>query len=137
MRITIRDFMKEYEEGAFEDKSLETMCKAGWHDWFCDESQLKNRLGKLYPKIKEIVRSKKIDIDAMFVRFENCCPGVGSLYDEFRICDMETGDVIYAVTPRSGHTDDKGRAELWGRENEFNGPIVTGMWETITAHFGV
>ena len=30
---------------------------------------------------------------------------------------------VYTVTPKSGHT---GEAELWGRENSFDGPIKTG-----------
>jgi hypothetical protein len=137
MKMTIREFMREYEGGAFCDKSFETACKAGWNDWFCPVSSLKRRLDKLYPKIKEIVQSEKINIDTMSVFFHNIYPGEGSLFDEFKICDMKYGGVLYVIVPRSGHKTDKGRAELWGRENEFNGPIVAGNWEAIKTYFGI
>jgi hypothetical protein len=29
--------------------------------------------------------------------------------------------VIWTVTPKSGHT---GKAEVWGRQNDFQGPIA-------------
>jgi hypothetical protein len=45
----------------------------------------------------------------------------GPLYDDFRICDRETGDVIWSVTPKSGHS---GKAEVWGRQNDFQGAIA-------------
>ena len=47
----------------------------------------------------------------------------GPLYDDFRICDVETGDVIWTVTPKCGHS---GKAEVWGRQNDFKGPIAVG-----------
>jgi hypothetical protein len=137
MSTTIREFIRKYEGGAFNDKSFETMRAAGWYDWFCRKSSLKRRLDKLYPKVVEVSRSKKINIDTMYVFFQNCCPGEGSLYDEFRICNMGTCDVIYVVVPKSGHACDNGRAELWGRENEFNGPLVAGTWKNIKAYFGI
>jgi hypothetical protein len=43
----------------------------------------------------------------MYVLFQNCCPGEGSLYDEFKICDMEMGDIIYTVVQKSGHECNK------------------------------
>jgi hypothetical protein len=53
----------------------------------------------------------------MCVLFANCCPGEGKLYDEFKICDLETGEVIYSVVPLikvkqhfgAGKTDSRGR----------------------------
>jgi hypothetical protein len=113
------------------------MCAAGWYDWFCRKSSLKRRLDKLYPKVRDIAQSSKINLDAMFVFFQNCCPGEGSLYDEFKICDMETYSVIYVVVPKSGHKCDNGRAELWGRENGFKGPLVAGTWKNIKVYFGI
>jgi hypothetical protein len=136
--MTIREFMREYEGGAFCDESFETAYEAGWRAWFCPVSSLKRRLDKLYPKIKEVVQSEKINIDTMQMLFQNNCPDVGSLYyDEFKICDMKTGEIIYAIVPRSEHKSDKGRAELWGMENVFNGPLVAGSWETIKTYFGI
>jgi hypothetical protein len=33
-------------------------------------------------------------------------------------------DVIWTVTPKCGHS---GEAEVWGRQNNFNGPIAVGQ----------
>jgi hypothetical protein len=134
---TMREFMQEYEGGVFSDKSFKAMREAGWYDWFCRKSSLGTKLDKLYPKVREIARSTKIDPDTMYVFFQNCRPGEGTLYDEFRICDMKTCSVIYVVIPKSGHKCDEGRAELWGRENGFDGPIVTGKWRAIKTYFGI
>jgi hypothetical protein len=136
MSMTMREFMREYDAGAFEDKSLKTMSAAGWRDWFCRDSSLKKKLDRLYPKVKKIAQSKKINPDTMCVFFQNCCPGEGSLYDEFIICDMKTGGV-YVITPKSGHKCDKGRAVLWGRENGFNGSLIVGTWKRIEDYFGI
>ena len=57
---------------------------------------------------------------------------VGSLYDDFRICDIETGNVVFTVTP---YRIIRGRnrwdavvtvSELWGRSNGFKQPLKEG-----------
>jgi hypothetical protein len=129
--------MREYEGGAFEGKSARPMCEAGWFDYACDVSELKERLDRLYPKVREVAQSKKINTDTMCVLFANGRPRKGEPYDEFIICDIGTSNTIYEVVPKSGHKCDKGRAELWGRENKFKGTLVTGTWENIEAYFGI
>jgi hypothetical protein len=118
------------------------MIAAGWHDWQCDEEELKGRLDALFPKVKQLANSPKIDIDGLYVSFMNHRPntkrkGGGSLYDDFRFCEMETADAVYAVIPASGHKKTEGRAELWGRENDFNKALAKGAWQDITAFFGI
>jgi len=135
--ITARDFMRNYDRGVYDSDDVDTMIEAGWHDWFCKDKNLKKRLDKLFPKVKEIVLSQKINPYTMYVFFKNNCPFHGSLYDDFRFCDMKTGDVIYTVVPASGHTAHKGRAELWGMENNFKEPLVTGKWNDIRRFFGI
>jgi hypothetical protein len=44
----------------------------------------------------------------------------GPLYDQFKICDRVTGDVIWCITPKSGHT---GKAEICGSWNNFESAI--------------
>jgi hypothetical protein len=135
MRSTVREFIKNYEIGKYDDSSTDTMINAGWHDWFCGDKALKRKLDKLFPKITQIAHSEKINMDTMFVFFKNNCPYNGTLYDDFRFCDMKSGDVVYTVIPASGHTKTKGRAELWGRENNFEKPIIAGTWKDIKAYF--
>jgi hypothetical protein len=50
---------------------------------------------------------------------------------------MKDGETIYIIIPKSGHTCDEGRSELWGIGNGFHGPIVTGTWKTIKTYFGI
>jgi hypothetical protein len=45
----------------------------------------------------------------------------GPLYDSFSICDRESGDVLFWVTPKSGHS---GKAEIFSRAKGFNEPLA-------------
>jgi hypothetical protein len=45
---------------------------------------------------------------------------VGPLRDDFRICDRETGDVLFTVTPKTGCV------EVWGSENYFSEALFEG-----------
>jgi hypothetical protein len=137
MNITVREFIRNYENGDYNSGDMDTMIAAGWYDWFCRDTSLKGKLDRLFPKVKLIAGSKKIDQDRNYVFFKNNCPGTGSLYDDFRFCDMKTGDVIYTVIPASGHKVNKGRAELWGRENRFEKPLIEGTWRDVRAYFEV
>jgi hypothetical protein len=81
------------------------------------------------------MKSKKIDIEKQYVWFKNNCPMYGTLYDDFRIADLETGDVIYTIVPKSGHTSEKGKGCVYGRENNFKGPLFEGSWKEIKQWF--
>ena len=135
--ITVREFMRNYDRGVYDSNDVNTMIEAGWYDWFCRDKNLKKRLDALFPKVKEIVLSQKINPHTMYVFFKNNCPVYGSLYDDFRFCDMKTGDVIYTVIPASGHKANKGQAELWGRENNFKEALVKGTWNDIRKYFDI
>lgn len=109
--------------------------RALWYDWFCRDSSLENKGKTLLQKLRAISNSKKFDNDKTYVFFKNNCPCVGSLYDDFRICDIETGDVLYTVIPASGYKRNKGKAEVWGRENDFKEPIIEGTWREVKSWF--
>jgi hypothetical protein len=47
---------------------------------------------------------------------------------------METGNVIFTIVPRCAHS---GKAEVWGRENNFNEPLVQGTWRDVKTFFGM
>lgn len=135
--ISIRQFLKNFDEGKYDDPSRSTQIEAGWYDWFCYDTSLKNKTIKLTKKLKSIIESDKINLDTSYVFFKNNCPMVGKLYDDFRICDLETGEVIYCVTPSSGFDHKKGISEVWGKENKFEDPLVEGTWEDVLKFFEI
>lgn len=92
-----------------------------FYDWFCKDSALENRAKKLMPAAKRFAYKMNIDLDTHYVFFKNNCPFSGPLRDDFRICDKETGDVVWTVTPDYGS-----KTEIWGSENNFNEPIFEG-----------
>jgi hypothetical protein len=106
-----------------------------WYDWFCRETSLKRKGEALLKKLKVIASSNKFDNDKCYVFFKNNCPCVGNLYDDFRICDKETGDVLYCVIPKSGFKRDEGRAQVYGVDNDFKEPLVEGTWRDVKAWF--
>ena len=94
-----------------------------FYDWFCKDSSLCNKSWKLMKQVKTFLKhNPQIDLLEHYVFFKNNCPMYGPLYDDFRICNIETGNVVFTVIPKCGHS---GLAEIWGRENDFKGPIKT------------
>jgi hypothetical protein len=94
-----------------------------FYDWFCKDNSLRIRAERLMPKVIRFIKANPaIDLEKSYVFFKNNCPLAGPTYDDFRICDLETGDVIFTVTPNSSHT---GKAEVWGRANSFAEPLQT------------
>ena len=95
--LTITETLKQWKSGELDIKAL-------WYDWFCKETSLVNKGKALLQRLNAISGSAKFDNDKTYVFFKNNCPCNGSLFDDFRICDIETGDVIYCVVPKSGVT---------------------------------
>lgn len=137
MQININDFAVKFLNGSFDSSDVKTQIDAGWYDWFCRDTSLPAKTQKLGKKVIQLMKSDKIDTENSYVFFKNNCPMSGSLYDDFRICDMETGSVIYTIIPSCGHNSSKGQAQIWGAENNFDGPIVSGSWRDVKKFFGV
>lgn len=104
-----------------------------WYDWFCTTGGLHGRGEKLLTRFKGIRKSKKFDPENTYLFFKNNCPCYGDnrLYDDFRICDRATGRVIFTVIPRNPY----GKAEVYGRENDFKKPLAEGAWKDVKAFF--
>lgn len=137
--IPLREWIKRFRNGDFANPDTQTQIEAGWYDWFCNESSLCGKTQTLGPKVCRIAKSPKVNVDTMYVFFKNNCPMRGSLYDDFRICELEDGEVVYTIVPASGHTVNgiKGRTEIWGRENDFDEPLYEGDWKGALKWFGV
>lgn len=131
--ITFEDMETKTFEEVFPDKEVQSHC-FGFYDWFCRNTSLKNKGKKLWGKAKSISRSTKFDPKKVYIFFKNNCPCVGPLYDDFRICDKESTDVLYTVTP-SCTVDGKSVAEVWGHDNDFSAPLVRGTWREVRAWF--
>ena len=124
--IAIADLIKMDFDEAFNEKNCH-----GFYDWFCKDTSLKNKAKVLFAKLKSVVRSGKFDPTKTYAFFNNNCPCVGKLYDDFRICDLESGKVLYAISPSNAH----GKADVWGMDNDFEKPLVCGTWREVKMWF--
>lgn len=114
---TIAEFIKNFLNDKYEDPSIDVQVEAGWYDWFCSDKALAEKTKKLALKIMQIQNSKLFDINKTYVFFKNNCPMTGNLYDSFSICDINTGDILFWVSPRMGHSQMEG----------FRKPLVVDM----------
>jgi len=133
----LNKWVEKFDAFEFSDPHFDTQIKAGWYDWFCNDKALAGKTKSLGKKLKQIMKSPKVNCETSYVFFKNNCPMNGSLYDDFRICDIKSGDVIWTITPHCGHASKKGVAEVWGKENKFDGPIISGTWQDVKNYFNV
>ena len=122
MKITTREQLEKFLKG----KKFESH---NFYDWFCRDSALEKKSENLFKKLNSISKSSKFDLDKTYSFFKNNCPIKGATYDDFRICDLESGNTIYTVSYR------KGIYEVFGKENNFNCSLVEGKWIDIKNFF--
>lgn len=137
---TLADFCKDFmmvHARALSPQAYSELSKGVWYDWFCKSSSLPAKTQKLGVKVCQIANSHLINPRTTYVWFKNNCPMVGSLYDDFRICDRKTGEVLYTVVPRSGFKKDNNKAMVYGKLNGFKEPLASGTWSDIKRYFGV
>jgi hypothetical protein len=135
MEATLRTQLEAFANGIILDSDGKQSTCYNFYDWFCNTTSLKNKAKALFPKVKRFLKSHpEINLDTHYVFFKNNCPMVGSLYDDFRIVDIESGNVVFTVTPfriinpgkRYGHSYRETKSEIWGRSNDFKQPIKEG-----------
>jgi hypothetical protein len=139
-KLSIREFLKKWDANEY-DNTRDSMCEAGWYDWFCPDTALYSRLQKMVPHIRVIANSPRINQDTMHVWFKNNCPGYGKLYDDFRICNVPPTDDesnLYVVSMQDGHykSENYGKSELYDGKVSFCEPAAVG-WDNIYRYFGV
>lgn len=118
--------------------------QAGWYDWFCDDRRLASKTVKLVKLVKQIIDANytggRFKPKETYVLFKNNRPVRGILYDDFRICRRDTGDVLFTIVPRTGHAASPFRAEVWdvanfkGRPGDLE-PAVVGCWRDVLNFF--
>ena len=117
-KVNLADQLNAFALGKIIDSTGDQNDCYNFYDWFCKDASLERKANALFPKVKKFVAANpEIDILETYVFFKNNCPMNGPLYDDFRICDVESGNVIYTVIPKCSHS---GKAEIWGRK-EFTG----------------
>ena len=95
--IKLRTWIQDFKNDRFGGYDRHTQIEAGWYDWFCKDSSLRNKTYRMGSIIKQIKDGGKINLDESYVFFKNNCPVNGPLYDDFRICNIETGDVQFTI----------------------------------------
>ena len=96
-RISINNWIDRFLDGGFESVDVSTQILAGWYDWFCKDSSLKNKTKKMGNIIKGIKAGGKVNLKDWYIWFKNNCPLNGPLYDDFRFANLETGEVQFTV----------------------------------------
>ena len=133
--ITVHSSIQEVVNSELTDKEILNL----WYDYFCKSSSLVNKGRALISKLKKIYKlnelsgRKYFDPNKTYVFFKNNCPFYGSLYDDFRICDLETREVIFVI--QVNRYDQKHSAELWGQPNNFEGAILEGSIKDVYNYF--
>lgn len=120
-RLTLTDQLNNYDSGKYNSPDVSTQIDAGWYDWFCQDRSLVSKTKSLYPKVKKLVKKLNLNTNLVYVFFKNNCPCQGPLYDDFRICSIEDGEVLLTVTPKDSH--EGGKSSIWSRANGFDGPM--------------
>ena len=128
MKTTLRQQLAAFENGSILDSegSVDSNC-FNFYDWFCSDKALENKSMKLFKQVKTFIKHHpEINLDTHYVFFKNNCPMLGPLYDDFRIVDIESDNVLYTVTPSRVLKNGKNQirmAEIWGRSNNFKQPL--------------
>lgn len=119
--IKVREWIDLFNAGAFEGRDRHTQIQAGWYDWFCKDTSLKNKLYKMGAIVKQVKAGGKVDLDNWYVWFKNNCPLCYPLYDDFRFAEIGTGDVQFTIQIGAGYN--KHRYCVYGRRNNFEEPL--------------
>lgn len=139
MKMSIERFAERLQNGEFISPSRRVQCEAGWYDWFCKDSALARKTEFLGNKVLAIMNSKRFDKKKCYVFFKNNCPCVGPLYDQFSICDIETGDVLFCVQHlnKGSHGCDRAHWELYDfvSDVEDENVITNGTWSDVKKYF--
>lgn len=118
--MSIREWQERFKAGEFTAKDRGTQCRAGWYDWFCEDTALAGRLQKLAKVVTKI--TDPFILDNYYVWFKNNCPVTGPLYDDVRFEPLsgERNGRYFVVAVDSPHETQKW--VLYTERHGFDGP---------------
>jgi hypothetical protein len=119
--IKLRGWIDLFNEGKFDDIDVKVQIDAGWYDWFCKDTSLKNKTKKMGNIIKQIKDGGKVNLDETYVWFKNNCPVAHPLYDDFRIARIDNKEVQFTVQISSPWENK--RYTVYGISNVFLKPL--------------
>lgn len=70
-RIPLNIWIERFKNAEFENENTKVQIEAGWYDWFCRDTSLKNKTKKMGNIIKQIKDGGKINLNETFVWFKN------------------------------------------------------------------
>ena len=109
--MKVKEWIEKNNRKEFETNDFDTMCSAGWYDWFCDETELLSRLQKMSEIIRELTNQNILE--NYDLRLYNRCPIDYPLYDEISfIPDDQMGRVI-SIKIDCPYSDKKYLFETW------------------------
>lgn len=120
-QLPLKDWIHEFNEGNFDSPDKMTQIEAGWYDWFCKDTSLKNKTKRMGSIIKQIKPGGKVDLETSYVWFKNNCPLHGPLYDDFRITSIETNNTLILVQIDCVRNDEK--YTVYERLDGFDKPV--------------
>jgi hypothetical protein len=135
--MNLNEFSTRFISNEFQDSSVKKQIEAGWREWSCENTSLPAKTKKLGNKVIQLMKSHKMNPEKTYVLFKNILPLKGRDYDYINFVDIETDHLLYTIVPSSGHESTKGQAQVWGRENFFQKPLVAGTWKDIKDFFNV
>ena len=121
-RISLKTWIERFNNNEFENENTNVQIEAGWYDWFCRDTSLKNKTKKMGQIIKQIKDGGKVDLNNMYVWFKNNCPMSGPLYDDFRIANINDGATQLIVQLDSPW--DNERYAVYSVEDFFDKPVL-------------
>ena len=120
-RINVLAWIDRFNNGDFDKEDVKIQIEAGWYDWFCKDSSLLRKTQRMGRIIAKLNQGGKVDLANCYVWFKNNCPLNGPLYDDFRLADLETGEVQFTIQLDCCWNNHK--YVVWGRREkgkEFN-----------------
>jgi hypothetical protein len=121
-RIPLRTWIQRFNNNEYESLDVKVQIEAGWYDWFCRDTSLKNKTKKMGNIIKQIKDGGKVNLDETYIWFKNNCPMSGPLYDDFRIANIHDGATQLLVQIDSPWEDAK--YAVYSVDDFFDKPVL-------------